>query len=251
LGLVAGIFQGERMSVVIRLESENLKTEFPLKPFVSVVVGRGSDSDCKISDPFASLSHCRLTLKADKLEIQDLSSKNGTFLNGIKVDRSDLYLGDVVKVGETRISLVSAEMETRCRNLLSFDGSIRKRLYHELSLDFTSVVKLRQPTCHFALPKAIRREEKESKRQELRNRQSLAGLLSNFLDIMCLMLVMLIPVYLMDQLDGKLVWSGPTRMTMLLVLEILALSAFYHFNFHASKFSIGERLGGIKKLVEA
>ncbi len=44
--------------------------------------------------------HCRLTAGAADLEVVDLDSTNGTFVNGARVDRALLKSGDRLGVGK-------------------------------------------------------------------------------------------------------------------------------------------------------
>lgn len=48
----------------------------------SLVVGRSAESDLRIKDPFVSRKHLKITRKSEKIFIQDLNSRNGTFVNG-------------------------------------------------------------------------------------------------------------------------------------------------------------------------
>ena len=46
------------------------------------VIGRGTDSDCSLMLPFVSRRHCQFTRIGDQVLVQDLTSRNGTFVNG-------------------------------------------------------------------------------------------------------------------------------------------------------------------------
>ena len=46
--------------------------------------------------------HCRLTAGAAELEVIDLESTNGTFVNGERIDRATLKGGDRLGVGSGR-----------------------------------------------------------------------------------------------------------------------------------------------------
>lgn len=68
----------------------------------SLVLGRSSESDLMIDDPYASEFHLRLTSKDDRLILTDLGSTNGTYVNGRRVTAPvDLSRGDSVQVGKT------------------------------------------------------------------------------------------------------------------------------------------------------
>lgn len=66
-------------------------------------IGRSSDSDIVLkNDDYASGRHARLTRHAGLLYVEDLSSTNGTFVNGRKaVGATALKHGDTVRIGST------------------------------------------------------------------------------------------------------------------------------------------------------
>jgi predicted component of type VI protein secretion system len=69
-----------------------------------VTLGRSSDNDVQIQDPFVSRSHARLKWQGTTYEIFDLGSANGLLYLGQRVDRQILADGDVVQIGD-RVTL--------------------------------------------------------------------------------------------------------------------------------------------------
>jgi pSer/pThr/pTyr-binding forkhead associated (FHA) protein len=68
----------------------------------SVVIGRGTECDVLIKDPKASRKHCQLTRKEDGFLLEDLSSKNGTYVNGVRITEPViLKQNETFKIGET------------------------------------------------------------------------------------------------------------------------------------------------------
>jgi len=64
-----------------------------------LLIGRTSDCDISISNQQVSREHARVFLSAGKPYVQDLGSKNGTFLNGKPVaEKSSLAEGDVIQI---------------------------------------------------------------------------------------------------------------------------------------------------------
>jgi pSer/pThr/pTyr-binding forkhead associated (FHA) protein len=51
----------------------------------SVVIGRGADCDVVIQDLKASRRHCQLTRNESGFMLEDLGSRNGTYVNGEKI----------------------------------------------------------------------------------------------------------------------------------------------------------------------
>lgn len=69
-----------------------------------IFLGRSGDNDIPIQDPFSSGKHALIYLKDSRYMIRDNNSKNGTFLNGKRVQReTELNKGDEILIGSTRI----------------------------------------------------------------------------------------------------------------------------------------------------
>jgi hypothetical protein len=68
-----------------------------------LTVGRGGQNDIELEgDEFASAEHARFEPRQDGVWIADIGSTNGTFVNGIQLERPrKLARGDIVRVGET------------------------------------------------------------------------------------------------------------------------------------------------------
>lgn len=61
-----------------------------------VKIGRSKDNDIVINSQLVSKKHCQITFFDDHYVIEDLNSKNGTFINGEKVDKKELKDGDIL-----------------------------------------------------------------------------------------------------------------------------------------------------------
>ena len=86
-------------------EGEPEKT-FRILPGEVRTVGRETGDDFIIDAPLVSRVHCRLTVLPDgDLEVRDLESTNGTFINGQRIDTGRLASGDRLGVG--RVQLVA------------------------------------------------------------------------------------------------------------------------------------------------
>jgi hypothetical protein len=70
-------------------------------------LGRGRAATIRIADPHASRVHARVRVGPGGATIEDLRSKNGVRLNGVRVERrpSPLRPGDEVAIGETLLAL--------------------------------------------------------------------------------------------------------------------------------------------------
>ncbi len=66
-------------------------------------IGRGPDNDVVVADLMVSRHHAELEARDGSYELADLGSQNGTFVNGVRILRAPLNLGDVVSVGGTSL----------------------------------------------------------------------------------------------------------------------------------------------------
>ena len=87
------------------IEGPDLGGVFPLPKDEPQLIGRSSEA-LPLSDPTISRRHAELTPDGDTWYLQDLSSANGTFLNGrLLTDRISLRIGDEVGCGATLFRL--------------------------------------------------------------------------------------------------------------------------------------------------
>jgi len=71
-------------------------------------IGRATGADFIVDAPLVSRVHCRLTALADGgLEVRDLDSTNGTFINGERIETAQLASGDRLGVGRIELVAVS------------------------------------------------------------------------------------------------------------------------------------------------
>lgn len=80
--------------------------EFPLKADKQVVIGRSSELDMVLVEDMVSRKHAKITVTLGKINIEDLGSTNGTFVNGEKVQSSRLKEGDRILIGTSILKLV-------------------------------------------------------------------------------------------------------------------------------------------------
>ena len=73
-----------------------------------MVVGRGADSPIEILDDGVSRRHCALRRNGTGWEIEDLSSRNGTYVNGDRIDKRKLEFGDKIAVGSQTVLLFTS-----------------------------------------------------------------------------------------------------------------------------------------------
>ncbi|MEZ4337506.1 MAG: FHA domain-containing protein [Sandaracinaceae bacterium] len=78
---------------------------FPVRR--AIVVGRGVDADLVLDDDGASRRHCEIAPTRGALEVRDLASRNGTFVDGRRVEGTALLpFGGVLRIGRTLLVAV-------------------------------------------------------------------------------------------------------------------------------------------------
>ena len=90
-----------------------------------VPVGRDPSNLFAISDPSLSRKHCIIKRDGEKYSIRDLDSRNGTFVNGASVKRSELQHGDQIAVGDSVfIFLLQDEADEPASGAVEFEDSL-------------------------------------------------------------------------------------------------------------------------------
>jgi pSer/pThr/pTyr-binding forkhead associated (FHA) protein len=86
-------------------ESDDSPLTFRLGSGAIKTIGRAPRADFIVDRALVSRFHCRLTADDEKLEVQDLSSTNGTFVNGKRVERAHIASGDRLRVGRIELTV--------------------------------------------------------------------------------------------------------------------------------------------------
>lgn len=84
--------------------SDDAKT-FRLRIGAVKTVGRAPRADFVLEAALVSRLHCRLTASDEGLEVIDLSSTNGTFVNDKRVKKATLGAGDRLRVGRVELKI--------------------------------------------------------------------------------------------------------------------------------------------------
>ena len=69
-------------------------------------MGRDSKSDVYLNHRAVSRRHAQLVVTHDRVEVTDLESHNGTFINEKRVKSSELQLGENVRFGAIKLVLI-------------------------------------------------------------------------------------------------------------------------------------------------
>ncbi len=66
-----------------------------------LIIGRSADADIQVDDYWVSDYHCRIDQVDGVLEVRDLASRTGTFVNGVRVAKALLLTDDQLTLGRT------------------------------------------------------------------------------------------------------------------------------------------------------
>jgi pSer/pThr/pTyr-binding forkhead associated (FHA) protein len=95
---------------ILRTVGDTGEKTFRILPNTDRTIGRASSADFIVDAALVSRIHCRLTASADgELDVKDLDSTNGTFVNGARVVAARLSPGDRIQVG--RVELIALRDE--------------------------------------------------------------------------------------------------------------------------------------------
>jgi len=78
---------------------------FRLAPGAVKTLGRAPRADFILDVALVSRLHCRLSAQEDRLEVVDLSSTNGTFVNDKRIERAILGSGDRLRLGRIELTI--------------------------------------------------------------------------------------------------------------------------------------------------
>src|SRR5688572_2981931 len=81
------------------LRDPSADREFPI-PGAKYLIGRAPDCDIRLGDPLVSARHALITHNDDGYRIEDLASRNGTRVNGERIEgKTPIQPGDRIELG--------------------------------------------------------------------------------------------------------------------------------------------------------
>jgi DNA-binding NtrC family response regulator len=142
-------------------------------------LGRAEDSDVLLDGPETSRRHAVIEFTAGRHQVYDLQSRNGLFVNGVRVTSSALNRGDVLKIGGW-VGVVS--------DAVAFE---RSRALRELAPGllagpaFAQVLLAAQKAAQSSLPLVIHGETGTGKEQVARAVHGWSGRPGEFVGVNC------------------------------------------------------------------
>jgi len=78
---------------------------FRLPPGAIKTVGRAPRADFVVDAALVSRLHCRLTAAEDSVDVVDLDSTNGTYINDQRVKTGCIRTGDRLRIGRVEFTI--------------------------------------------------------------------------------------------------------------------------------------------------
>jgi diguanylate cyclase (GGDEF)-like protein len=116
----------QRPWLVVVSGNDSVGKMYPLKD--GITIGRSPQCDVPLDEDGVSRRHARIEQTADgAVELVDLDSSNGTFINGDAVSRAALRDGDKIQIGPTTILKFSYQDD--------LDEALQRNLYESATRD--------------------------------------------------------------------------------------------------------------------
>ncbi len=98
----------ERPYGFVRIIASNddsaIDTRLPLFPLTTI--GRANNSTIVLDHSYVSNEHALVTRRGEQWWLQDLGSRNGTLLNGVKLaETAVITVGDIIAIGEIQLKV--------------------------------------------------------------------------------------------------------------------------------------------------
>lgn len=249
------------MKVVLRAQTSDEEILFEVGA-MKITVGRHSSNIVRIKDRLCSHNHCVFWIAGKKLFIEDQKSKNGTFVNGVRIQRNQVFIQDKVTIGDCVITVSSTHNTPDIIKTLDFPGSFEDRTTIGISLQTSSRIDLIRLNPRTALEgdkqvfgkritqKIIRPRGYSEIRVDVNKwHQSWRHWLAVIIDVSCLISAFSLPFVVLLWLDNTLdeytslvdIITSP-NLSMASLGSLLLGFSFRHLNVHFARGTIGERL---------
>lgn len=243
------------MRVTLEIVSNGEVQKKDLKTGSFLRIGRNEKSQWIIQDKSLSGAHCEFNLRYNRLIVTDLKSKNGTYVNGIRIEQADLFAGDKLKIGETVFIIQKDLMDEEALNILVLSDEKQEKKSNKFRLDFTSArlqnknifngaslvpQNNRKKPLKVAVP--VQARKKLSSKEEIKSTHKFEAQMSKMIDCLALIAIIYFPMMITK------IYPVTHKGVLFIALELVMISLFLMFNFVMGKFTIGEQVSGIKDI---
>lgn len=97
----------EKAREVVVVEGPLRGSHMAIASVEDLSLGRADSNDFVLGDDFASSRHARLFRRGSDWFVEDLDSRNGTFVDGMRIDQPErVQVGNDIKMGRTIVRLM-------------------------------------------------------------------------------------------------------------------------------------------------
>lgn len=100
------------MSFRLHGEIDGTERSFPLLPGTNHVGSLDVSNEVVLPSRGVSRCHAEIEVEADTVTVRDLGSKNGTFVDGVRVSEAPAQIGSVIRIGSISLRLTADEGES-------------------------------------------------------------------------------------------------------------------------------------------
>ncbi len=247
-------------------QTDNTLADFSLEMGKSISLGRStSKSQIKVNDELCSSLHCKISFIKETVFVEDLNSKNGVFINGIRIRKQRFYANDRIRIGQSYIYLHPSHNSNYITKMLTkvenqdIDPINKKRV----NTDEVPFLKLERKKVSLTKTDIVSRQSAKELPGHLGNEEKLTEkqidrliLYSNLIDYISTLLIFAVAIvisYFSFPELQKLYSTNNIQInfstdTYIAIAVIFAIPMLFHkINKSISSGSIGERLSGYTK----
>ncbi|MBI4041512.1 MAG: FHA domain-containing protein [Deltaproteobacteria bacterium] len=127
------------MVKLVLMQGLSSKKEFLLKEGPNTI-GRASECDIPLDSQGISKKHAVVTVEPNKIWIQDLDSRNGVYVNGVKIEKKELKLGDRISFYDVVVQLLPHFIEPQeyLERRTPIVSEPKRMIWYEPFLEFVS-----------------------------------------------------------------------------------------------------------------
>jgi len=251
------------LKVVLRAQTAEEDILFEVGS-MRVSVGRHSSNIVRIKDAHCSSNHCTFWVEGNRLFIEDLKSKNGTFVNGVRIHRNQVFIQDRITLGDSLITVSNTHNTPDILKNLDFPGTLDDRTSIGISLQTSSQLDMIRLNPRSALEGDRKMFGKRITQKIIRPRgyepeltlsiwhEGWRHWLTTFVDVICMIIAFSLPFIVLLWFDEALdeessindIITSP-NLSIASVGSLLLGIFFRHVNMHAPGGTIGERISGL------
>lgn len=118
-----------------------------------ISIGRSRDNDVCVENLAVSRNHARIRRENGSFIISDLNSANGTFVNGVRVQKTEIFNDDVITIGKHKLLFKNVAMTDEALISDAF-GAERTMIMDKVPTAYLVITRGKQKDMEFKIDKA-------------------------------------------------------------------------------------------------